>query len=278
MFCSNCGSVVKAGTAFCANCGSAVKGAGTPMAPSAPAPASKKTSPILKFVVAGLAVLFLVTVLVVAGIVYAGYRVKQKAEQMAKSSGIDLSSLASDRPSGRAYNACALLTKEEASAALGVEIARAEGSGSKCEYYTRPVAEEQRGERFRKALEAMKQRPGAEEAEAGSEMEQMRRSGVEDVAKAFASGANDGSIPYVTITVDENGKTTMAAMKLAMGAIGGSETVEKLEGIGDEAILGPMSSMLVFIKSGASVEIDLRQVSDGRDRGIAMAKRIAARM
>ncbi len=277
MFCSNCGSVVKAGTAFCANCGAAVKGAGTPAAPSAPAPAAKKTRPIVKIVVVGFAVLFLVAVLVIAGIVYAGYRVKQKAEQMAKSTGIDLSSLASDRPSGRAYNACALLTKEEASAALGVEIVRAEGSGPKCEYYTRPVAEEQRGERFRKALEAI-ERPGAEEAEAASETEQVRRSGVEDVAKAFASAANDRSVPYVTITVDENGKTTMAAMKLAMGAIGGSETVEKLEGIGDEAVLGPMSSMLVFLKRGASVEIDLRQVSGGRDRGIAMAKLIAAKM
>ena len=53
---------------------------------------------------------------------------------------------------------------------------------------------------------------------------------------------------------------------------------EKLPGIGDEAWLGPMASTLVFSKGDVGVELDLRMLPKGRERGIRIAKLIASRL
>ena len=80
--------------------------------------------------------------------------------------------------------------------------------------------------------------------------------------------------------LNENGKAQIAAMKVALGVVGagGLKTMEPLPGIGDEAVLGPMDSVLVFTKNGLGVEIDLRQIAGGKARAIEMAQRMASRI
>lgn len=91
----------------------------------------------------------------------------------------------------------------------------------------------------------------------------------------FASGTNEGSDPYFTIEVNPHGETVIAALKLSLGMI---KATEPLTGIGDEALMGPMESLLVFVKNGLGVSIDFHGVGKGREREIALARQIASRL
>jgi hypothetical protein len=95
-----------------------------------------------------------------------------------------------------------------------------------------------------------------------------------DYDKPDAAGA-----PYLEIKVYfEDGSTVITATRMASKLLGGDAGFEKLSGIGDEAWLGPMASTLVFVKGKAGAEIDLRLVTDGREKGIRLAKLIASRL
>lgn len=88
-----------------------------------------------------------------------------------------------------------------------------------------------------------------------------------------------GGPPYLEITVHfERGKAAIAATRMASRLLGGDSGFERLPGIGDEAWLGPMASILVFAKGDASVEFDLRLVPDAREKGIRLAKLAAGRL
>jgi hypothetical protein len=76
----------------------------------------------------------------------------------------------------------------------------------------------------------------------------------------------------------DDGPTAVTATRMASKLFGGDAGFEKLSGIGDEAWLGPLASMLVFSKGKVGVEIDLRTVPDGREKGIRLAKLIASRL
>ena len=65
---------------------------------------------------------------------------------------------------------------------------------------------------------------------------------------------------------------------IATGEAPGVKTTEDLVGIGDEAIMGPVDSMLAFVKGPTAVQLDLRLVPHGRDKGVAMARKIAGRL
>jgi len=58
----------------------------------------------------------------------------------------------------------------------------------------------------------------------------------------------------------------------------GISTTEDLAGIGDRALMGPVDVFLAFVKGRTGVQIDLSQVPQGRDKGVAMARRIASRL
>ena len=100
-----------------------------------------------------------------------------------------------------------------------------------------------------------------------------------DRPPAGAAGAPGGLDQQLTITVHwDDGPTAVAATKLAGKLFGGDAGFQKLQGIGDEAWLGPMASMLVFSKGKIGVEIDLRLIPDGKEKGIRLAKLIASRL
>jgi len=88
-----------------------------------------------------------------------------------------------------------------------------------------------------------------------------------------------GGPPYFEIKVHfTDGRTVIMATRLASRLLGGDSGFETLPGIGDEAWLGPMASTLVFVKGDTGVELDLRLVRDGREKGIRLAKLIAQRL
>lgn len=97
-------------------------------------------------------------------------------------------------------------------------------------------------------------------------------------AKSMAA-AMVGAEPQLTIIVHwDDGPTAVTATRMASKLFGGDAGFEKLQGIGDEAWLGPMASILVFSKGKVGIEIDLRLIPDAREKGIRLAKLIASRL
>lgn len=94
----------------------------------------------------------------------------------------------------------------------------------------------------------------------------------------YEKPARDGPAHFAVAVHFDDGGTVVAATRMAGKALGGDAGFERLEGIGDEAWLGPLASMLVFVKNGVGVELDLRLVPDGREKGVRLAKLIASRL
>jgi hypothetical protein len=148
-FCRNCGTPLGDGEAFCKKCGTPVAGAPTraaaavpnpqtpaglaPAVPAAYAPASAvpvasaptRSSPLLKILLIVVIVFFLFGAIGIASLMYVGYRVKQKANEM----GLHVPSdreRAEQAAEMKSVDACSLLSKAEVSAAIGMEVVRAE--------------------------------------------------------------------------------------------------------------------------------------------------------
>ena len=70
-------------------------------------------------------------------------------------------------------------------------------------------------------------------------------------------------------------KFAAAAFKGVAGGVGGFQSVE---GIGDEAYVGPMGSTLMFRKGDVMVNLDLRLAGNNVDAAKAIAQKIASRL
>jgi len=249
----------------------------------APAPAARGGSSAAKIVLIVLAVIFVLGAAGIIGVAYVAHRVTDRIAQAAGRQGVDLSVFNSSAGyQGRLPDACSLLTKEEASEIVGQSIERTEEHGNTCEYYAQPVSQAEQQDRAKKLLEEIQARAKAQQAGGagtGEPPAAAQQSAMADLAKSMAAGGNRGTGAYFAIQVNANGRAEIAAMKVAMGLVaGGMKTTEALPGLGDEALMGPMDSMLVFTKNGLGVHIDLRQMPNGRERAIAMAQRILPRL
>src|SRR5579872_4902338 len=152
-FCSNCGAPVSG--QFCAACGVVIDGG-----PAQTRNETPKTSPVVQpaaaslgahkssgakvlFIVLGLLLLF--GAIGVGGIVFVGYRAKQKITELKKDYGLDGNNSGSTSSvKVRAFpplkgSGCSLLEGQEAAAILGVAVERAESeassSGTLCKYW-----------------------------------------------------------------------------------------------------------------------------------------------
>src|ERR1700730_4933878 len=160
MFCRNCGTQLTG--AFCVQCGKAVA-EGAPAQPasqpspqrSAPVPAKPaggSAAKVLLFVAGGILLLGAVGV---AGVVYVGYRAKQKITQL-KSEYLPARDSESSRPTADmkppAGDGCPILSWQDASEVLGIEWQRVSYSpgpdnGGACDFTTTPAERQRFGER-----------------------------------------------------------------------------------------------------------------------------------
>ena len=216
-----------------------------------------------------------------------------KTKQLAASNGIDLNSFSETHHGpARRLDACELLTKEDLSQILSLTVERSEGTGksthSRCQYFSSGAAQRAQDEAIaaRKKIE--------EESKAGdSNVDQAQK--LQDVGNLVrgitgaAGAAADGAL--LSIEVDsENGKATMTAFKIAMGltgaamksqgGTGGAPNLvsEGVQGVGDEAMFGPLLSLSMFRKGDISLQIDGRLLPGGRDAQIAIAKRVFSKL
>ncbi len=283
-FCRNCGTPLAAPSAFCVKCG-----APATQQPAAPPVTPARAVSLVKVGLIVLGALFVFGALSVAGMYYAAHRLVRNVESVTGegSVGNAIRSVTAAGRDGREHSAkvkrdgCLLMTKEEASNILGVEIIRIESqpraneSGEHCDYFAKPRSVEEDAGKTKQALESL------QAAKDGASNDQKIADLVKNYSRTMVNAGGDG--PYFTFNVErEMGAASFAGFKMA-NALGSAATADKdsseaLTGLGDKASLGIGESMLCVLKGDAVIILELGQVPDGKAKGIALARKILSRL
>lgn len=259
-FCQHCGKPLAAGAAFCTHCGAA--------APPASQAAKKGTGPGKVLLIVG-GVLLLVGVLAVAGLFYAGQKLKQKVESATGSAP------AAAYSARRAADPCSLLPAAEAARVTGFQVDRAEGAGDVCRYFgTAGRAAEEGRAQAEEAMRRMRANEPKDEAESARAMEDLMKG----LAAAGASGES-GEVLRITVKYGDEARQEESAVRMALGLMGAAADAKgsQLEGVGDRAYLLPMAVGLHMAKGDAYVMIE-GPAAPGREVLIAAAKAIAGKL
>jgi hypothetical protein len=178
---------------------------------------------------------------------------------------------------------CLLLTKDEASAILGIEVIKVDGkpdeqqSGEHCSFFVKPGSVEANAGRLKESMDAIR-------GESGSKGDSVPPN-VIDVSKNMARGAveaaRNGEAPYFGFAVErENGKIACSALGIA-NRLSGVDLVGKPAeplGVGDQATMGIGESQMCVVKGDVAITLDFTQVTGARSKGIALAKTILPRL
>ena len=286
-FCGSCGAPLNEQSGFCGGCGAR---AGQQPAAAPVAQAASGGGSVLKVVLIAGGVLFLAGVVSLAGMYYMAHRYVTMAEDL---TGIKAGDVvhsireAAKHPSRGAQaekrDGCLLLSKDEASAILGIEVIKVDGrpdeqqSGEHCSFFVKPGSAEDNTSRVKQSIDAIHGEPGSNGGSAPPN--------VTDVAKNMARSAleaeRNGEAPYFGYTVErENGKIACSALGVA-NRLSGVDLTGKAEAplaIGDQATMGIGESLMCVAKGDASVTFDFTQVTGARTKGIALAQAILPRL
>jgi hypothetical protein len=254
-FCGSCGTQVGDGGQFCPKCGAprgdtaATKGPWSPglaaVAPGSVAPAapSKKMSAGVKLLIAAVVIIFVCVGVAVAGMAYAAHRVSQKFHEIADGQ-LDGSSAAGTSSKANAAHVsgdpCRYLSKEDVTAAIGVEIVRAEAADGGCSFF----AKGDQAEMSAKHVTAMMAKNGAD-----AQTQKMIQNFSSGMFKTFQeeqphSGDGSGTVVVFNYQIDDNAAAVqMNLNRKAMQHVGGPATTD-LSGIGDEAFVSADSSIM----------------------------------
>src|SRR5262249_13053734 len=288
-FCTSCGSPLGEGQTFCTKCGarvgapqaaSAAPPAAAPVQPAptyspaaAPAPAAGGSSSFVKVLLIVVGVLFLFGAIGIAGVVYGGYRAKQKRRERGLSSE-HMHHRRSDAFGG-SVDGCKYLSKEEVSAAIGMTVVRAEsasGSVVNCVYSVMGDVGELT---MKHAIQLNKA--------AAKEMSKQDQEKVQEFGKTILGGAagpgatnsqHPGEVIVMGLGVDEN--AAQFQMKLNRGMLGGlgPMSVQNVPDLGDEAFAAAGS--MLFVRKGESLlRMTYTQCPCGTEEMIPLARKIA---
>ncbi len=326
-FCAKCGAAVSG--PFCGACGAPTHGGpaqgqnvtppAAPVAQPAAAPVSQpaaappvRTSSGVKIVLIVLGVFMLLGAMGVGGIVYVGYRAKQKIAQMEKDYGVEsnTSNGASSNgasSSGTSFSdtsaasmrtfppskgsGCRLLEGQEAAKILGVAVERAEtetsdSEGDLCKYWV-SAAERRRliGEEMASSIAGL----GKADTKSGQQDEVEKLLGGGAGALIEASGENkDGDYAFSLQVWRKNGKEQWAKMETLQaktrdaagvaGADAADVAMQPVEGVGDRATVVAAGHSIMVLKGDAFFLLGFQQFVPGRDKTIALARVVAGRM
>lgn len=266
-FCVKCGATLSGGP-FCMKCGADARGVVMPVQPQAvapplasvPAPAPQIVAPpsapagkqgmsaLAKLGIAAVVIIFVGGAAAIGGVYYVAHRVSQKIHEEARDilgpdSDSGSNSSAKSGPSSAAtggIDACKLLSKEDVSQAIGVEIVRTEKADGGCNY----IAKGDQADMSAKHATAMIAARGADKK--SQEMIQAFAGGM---FKQFQSEQPDakkdtsGEVPVFSFSVDQNNADTQMQVNGKVLSVLGSN--ENIPGIGDEAFITADSMMMV---------------------------------
>lgn len=295
-FCVKCGSPLSG--AFCVKCGADARAATNPAQGQTPSPAAQQTvpslvppgtakkgmSPLAKLGIAAVAIIFVGGAAGAVGVYYVAHRVSQKIHQAADGilgSSSDSStgshgegSGSGESESGRSKSGtngetCRLLSKEDVSKAIGVEIVRTQPEDNGCTYIAK-------GTQAEMAAKHMKSMVGDE---GGNKQAQ-------DIAQKVGSGMfsmlqsqepaseqdGSGEVPVFSFTVDQHAAEEQ--MRLNAKILGNLGSQQGLPGIGDQAFVS--ADGILFMRKGKTlVRILYLSCPCGTEQVKPLAKEIA---
>jgi hypothetical protein len=229
-----------------------------------PAPAAKASSPWLKIVIVVVVVIFALGAVAVGGVIYVVHKVSQKAHEYSREvlgeTPPTRTAVGSDRPagalnsatgsapsstnSGFAGDACRLLSKEDVSRAIGVDIVETQPADGGCSYLAKGTAADMTA----KHTAAMVGAKGADKKTQGM-IEQFAGVIGNNLPKNATSDTEtgDGNVVVLTFGIDTNSaEVQMRLNSKVLGRLGPSQ--QALDGIGDEAFAEADSMM--FVRKG----------------------------
>jgi hypothetical protein len=260
--------------------------------PVAAAPAAHKSSGAnILFIVLGVLLVF--GAVGVGGIVYVGYRAKQKITEMKKDYGLD--SDTSGRTSSTSMrtfppskgSGCSLLEGQEAATILGVAVERAESEtstdeGALCKYWV-SATERRRliGEEIASSVSGM----GKADTKSGQQDVEKLIGGAAG-ALIEANGENKDSDFAFSLQVWRKGgkeqwektESLQARTKDAAGADFASVAMQPVEGVGDRATVLAAGHSIMVLKGDSFFLLGFQQFIPGRDKTVALARVVAGRL
>jgi hypothetical protein len=300
-FCTKCGTPVSG--QFCTACGAAIEGGPSltqnvtpPAAPvsqpvAAPPAAHKSSGAKILFIVLGVLLLF--GAVGVGGVVYVGYRAKQKIAELKKDYGMDGDTSSRTSSAGmRTFppskgNGCSLLEGQEAATILGVAVERAESEtstdeGALCKYWV-SATERRRliGQEIASSVSGM----GKADSKSGQQdMEKL----IGGAAGALieANGENkDSDFAFSLQVWRKNGKDQWEKMeslqtrtKDAAGADFAGVALQPVDGLGDRATVLAAGHSIMVLKGDTFFLLGFQQFVPGRDKTVALARMVAGRI
>ena len=297
-FCSNCGAPVTG--QFCTACGTAIKAQGAPppsaapiVQPAAAQPQPARTSSGIKILFIVLGFFVLMGAIGVGGLVYVGYRAKQKIAELKKDYGVESQSAASSVSSPRTFppsqgSGCSLLQGQEAAQILGVAVDRAElvpngPEGTQvCQYW---VSASERQRIIRQEIASGIANIGKSDTKAGT-ADIERLIGGAAGALNEANGDNKNSDYAFSLQVwRKDGKaqwdkmeTAQARTKDAVGADVAGIAMQPVAGVGDRAVELPAGHSIMVLKGDTFFLLGFQQFVPGQEKTVALARLVAGRI
>ncbi len=302
-FCSNCGAQLSG--RFCVACGAAAQGEtpvaqsqATPAATSGPGTVSAPTSAAasssgtkIVLIIAGVVVLL--GGIGVAGIVYVGYRAKQKIAELKQEYGVTGESEGGSTGSAKVFppskgNGCRMLEGQEAAGILGVAVERVESDangpdGSElCRYWVGPAE--------RKRLAGAEILSGISAVDKSDEKNAV--AAAEKVIGGIMSAAADasGDIKNEDFAFEiqlwrsggrpmwDKMESAKAVAKDTTGVDLAGMTTQQVEGVGDRAMILPAGHSIMVLKGDSFFLLGFQQFVPGREKTTALAKVVVGRL
>lgn len=265
-FCTNCGAPLSG--PFCVKCGADARAANaTPRQTSAPQPAQTGPQPVTpgpaktgmssfaKVAIAAVVIIFVGGAAAAAvGLYYVAHRVSQKVHQVAdgitgsnsdsSNSGNASSSGSSTSGDNSLGDVCRLLSKEDVSKAIGVEIVATKSEDNACSY----LAHGNSADMTAKHMAAIAGTKGAD-ARTQKMTEQIAGGLFKSLQGQERDSGQDssGDVPVLIFSIDTNSaETQMRLNGKVMGNLGPGP--QGLSGIGDEAF--DMSGAMIMMRKG----------------------------
>lgn len=299
-FCVKCGAPLNNGP-FCVKCGADMRSvvSSTSQSPQpvvqlpttttaqspSPMPAKQGMSALAKFGIAAVAIIFVGGAAGAVGVYYVAHRVSQKIHQAAdgilgstsdpqmasQKEGSDPGKSESARSAdgGTVGDMCRLLSKQDVSKAVGIEIIRADPGDNACSY----IAKGDEAEMLAKHATAMTARRGADK-----KTQQTIQTFATGMFKQFQSQrppseqSKSGEVLVLNFSVDQHAAEEQ--MQLNAKALSVLGDMQALSGIGDQAFVSS-DGMIMLRKGDKLVRIMFITCPCGAEQVKPLAKEIA---
>ncbi len=299
-FCVKCGASLNGGP-FCVKCGADMRNVAppTPQSPGSvaqmpntqpapvpsPEPSKQGISALAKLGIAAVAIIFVGGAAGAVGVYYVAHRVSQKIHQAAdgilgsdstsgttsdgKGSGLGESESGRSAEGGTMGDVCRLLSKQDVSKAVGVEIVRTESKDNGCSYMAKGTQQDMTA----KHLKAMVADKGADKKT--QEIAEKLAGGMMNMFQAEKPASErdtSGEVPVFVFSVDQHGAEEQ--MRLNAKVFGNLGNEQGLPGIGDQAFVSA-DGMIMVRKGKTLVRIMYLACPCGVEQVKPLAKEIA---